>query len=375
MIAVQIQQKDARFYFVSFPAEDLLRHIRFTSRFHHEGEQIRPKPPAQEDEVARFIAGVERSDEAFQRKLTARKIRAIMNFYETALTQPPIPGTVLLFSQERLEFTPLSNLPGVGHLQNPAQPYLIIDGQHRLAALHFLAKKHPQEARTVQVPCIIFDGQSRDFAAEMFVVINSTPTRISRSHLVDLYEKVSWISPQQRLAASIVHMLYSRSDSPLRYRINRLGSRTQKDKWILQSELFHEVHRWLENEPCHSPAKEAERQYQILSDFLFAARKAWGEAWGNHQYMVTCPVTIRAMIRVCAQLTAHGQHEPAEDRLHRWMELLQPWNTLIPEFEVTNFHQRFPAKGQVERIRIIQNELLRPIKDSLPKNSTLTQTP
>jgi len=367
MIAVQIQQKDARFYFVSFPAEDLLRHVRFTSRFHHEDDHIQPTPPAEEDEVARFIANVERSDEAFQRELAAKKIRAIMNFYETALTQPPIPGTVLLFSQERLEFTPLSHLPGLGHLQNPAQPYLIIDGQHRLAALHFFAKKHPQEARAIQVPCIIFDRQSRDFAAEMFVVINSTPTRISKSHLVDLYEKVSWISPQQRVAARIVHMLYSRSDSPLRYRISRLGSRTHKDKWILQSELFHEVHQWIENDPSHSPAEEAERRYQILSDFLFAARKTWGEAWGNPGYMVTCPVTIRAMIRVCVQLTAQGEHEPAEDRLRRWMELLQPWTKLIPEFEATNFYQRFPAKGQVERIRIIQNELLRPIKHSLAR--------
>ena len=35
-------------------------------------------------------------------------------------------------------------------------------------------------------------------AAEMFVIINSTPTRINKSHLVDLYERVSWAEPRTK---------------------------------------------------------------------------------------------------------------------------------------------------------------------------------
>ena len=66
----------------------------------------------------------------------------------------------------------------------------VIDGQHRLAALHFFQKHRPEEAKTLHVPCMIFDGETEDFATEMFVTINSTPTRINKSHLVDLYEKV-----------------------------------------------------------------------------------------------------------------------------------------------------------------------------------------
>jgi len=41
--------------------------------------------------VAKFIARVERSDRSFQRELSHAKIRAIRNFYETAVSQPPIP--------------------------------------------------------------------------------------------------------------------------------------------------------------------------------------------------------------------------------------------------------------------------------------------
>ena len=38
MIATQIRQKDARFYFVSYPCEDILQRVRFISRFYGEGE-------------------------------------------------------------------------------------------------------------------------------------------------------------------------------------------------------------------------------------------------------------------------------------------------------------------------------------------------
>src|SRR5437588_150166 len=97
-------------------------------------------------------------------------------------------------------------------------------------------------AKTIFVPCVIFDGRSDDFATEMFVIINSTPTRINKSHLVDLYERVSWAEPDRRFSARIVEMLYRESDSPLRYRINRLGGRSKQEKWILQAELFNEIH-------------------------------------------------------------------------------------------------------------------------------------
>ncbi len=226
MLATQVRQKDGVFYFVAYPAEDLLRKIRFMSRFYGEGEQIAPIEPSEEDDIARFIAKIERTDKAFQRQLSRAKVRAITNFYETAMSQPPIPGTVLLFTPERLQFERVGTFEQVGNLEEPGGNYLIIDGQHRLAALHFYQQNHPGDARTIRVPCVIFDGRSEDFATEMFVIINSTPTRINKSHLVDLYERVSWAAPDKKFAARVVELLYSEPDSPLRYRINRLGGRS-----------------------------------------------------------------------------------------------------------------------------------------------------
>src|SRR3989441_12679298 len=245
MMATQIRQKDALFYFVAYPSEDLLTRVRFMSRFYDEGETIKPEEVEAGDDVAQFIARIERSDKAFQRALSQSKVRAIRNFYETAVTQPPIPGTVLLFTPQKLRFDVMQDGSGVGRLQEPEENFLIIDGQHRLAALQFFERTHPDDAKNIHVPCVIFDGRSEDFATEMFVIINSTPTRINKSHLIDLYERVSWADPDRRFAAHIVEMLYSEGDSPLRYRINRLGGRSKQEKWILQAELYNEIHRWV----------------------------------------------------------------------------------------------------------------------------------
>jgi DGQHR domain-containing protein len=364
MIATQIRQKDALFYFASYPSDKLLQNVRFISRFYDEqGGVIEAEPGGDQDDVAQFIGKIERSDKAFQRELSRAKVRSIRNFYETAISQPPIPGTVLLFTPQKLNFEAWADGSGVGKLQEPGEKFLIIDGQHRLAALQFFMNTHPDDARNISVPCVIFDGRTEDFATEMFVLINSTSTRINKSHLIDLYERVSWTGPDRRFAANIAEMLYSESDSPLRYRINRLGGRSKKEKWILQAELFNEIHRWtrlawsqIEKE---GPDKRlAARYYAVARDFLKAAADVWGEAWGDAAFMVTKPVALKAMLRVCADLAA-GDTEPEEGRVERWRQRLAPWTEQARQFRNEGFYERFPAKGQVERVTRIHRELSR----------------
>jgi DGQHR domain-containing protein len=363
MLATQVRQKDGVFYFVAYPAEDLLEKVRFISRFYADGAQIAPEAVPEGDEVAQFIAKIERTDQAFQRQLSRPKVTAIKNFYETAASQPPIPGTVLLFTAETLRFDPVRGFENVGHLEAPRGKYLVIDGQHRLAALHFYRSERRDEARTIHVPCVIFDGKSEDFAAEMFVIINSTPTRINKSHLVDLYERVSWADPDRKFAAKVVERLYVEADSPLRYKINRLGGRSKQEKWILQAELFNELHRWVAADwkaisRDGTGAREVERFYERVRDFLKAAERVWGEAWGHSGYMVTRPVTLKAMLRVCADL-ARKDAEPSEGRVKRWEARLAPWGALKRDFRAEGFYERFPAKGQVERVARVHRELAR----------------
>jgi DGQHR domain-containing protein len=365
MLATRITQKEGIFYFIAYNAGDLLEKVRFTSRYYFEGEEIAQTKITEHDEVAQFIAGIERSEKGFQRVLNRQKIKQIVNFYETVVAQPMIPGTVLLFTDETLRFQKIEGSESIGHLSEPKGKYLVIDGQHRLAGLHFFHEKHPDQSLQVEVPCLLFDGRSADFATEMFVIINSTHTRINRSHLVDLYEKVSWESPEKKFAAKVVNLLYSESDSPLQYKVNRLGGRSKQEKWILQSEVFNELlklitahKRWIES---HLDMK-ADRCYALVRDYLKGVKDVMGEVWGqNDRYMFTRDVTLKALIRVLNDLIVDRKLISAweEQRSHHpFAELVKPWATLTKDFRADGFYERFPAKGQLERVRKIHQRLL-----------------
>jgi DGQHR domain-containing protein len=363
MLATRIVQKDGIFYFIAFKAADLLDRVSFTSRYYFEGEQIEAEEPG-DDEVARFIAGIEKNEKSFQRILNRRKIRQIVNFYETAVSQPLIPGTVLLFTDETLRFRRSDTSDSVGFLSEPEGKFLVIDGQHRLAALHFFRQKQPEAAEQVEVPCVVFDGKSADFATEMFVIINSTHTRINKSHLVDLYERVSWETPEKKFAAKVVNLLYEENDSPLRYRINRLGGRSRQEKWILQSEVFNEIHKVVQANRRFFEERfqlRADRAYSVIRDYLKAVRQVMDSVWGdNERYMFTRDVTLKALLRVFGDLVKNRKliHVWEENRDPRvFVGALRPWADLAREFRAEGFYERFPAKGQVERVRRIHVRL------------------
>jgi hypothetical protein len=63
------------------------------------------------------------------------------------------------------------------------------------------------------------------------------------------------------------------------------------------------------------------------------------------------------MLRVCFDL-AHADPDP-EDRVKRWARKLSPWSDLARSFKQEGFYERFPAKGQVERVSRIYKELAR----------------
>jgi DGQHR domain-containing protein len=367
MLSTRIRQKDGIFYFVSFKARDILNRVRFTSRFYFEGETIEADAD-EDDPVAKFIGKVERSEKAFQRLLSRKKVREIVNFYESAETQPAIPGSILLFSEEVLKFRPLGQYESVGDLEDPKSGFLIIDGQHRLAGLHFFGSKNPTLLDQIEVPCVIFDGKTGDFAAEMFVIINSTQTRINRSHLIDLLDRISSYDDETRLAAHIVRELYERASSPLQYKINRLGARSRQEKWILQAELFNEVKKLVvQNEKLFMKdfRGKSDRGFELIADYLKAVRTVMEKIWGvNDRYKFTSSVTLKALIRVLAELSLR------DDLMGKWREnpssrvfekLIAPWADLKDEFRNEGFYERFPAKGQIERVRIIEQRLLREI--------------
>ncbi len=367
MLATRIRQKDGIFYFVNFKERDILSRVKFTSRFYFEGETIEAEAD-EDDPIAKFIGSVERTEKAFQRLLSRRKVREIVNFYESAETQPAIPGTVLLFSEDVLKFRPLGQYQSVGDLEDPKSGFLIIDGQHRLAGLHFYGARNESLLDHIEVPSVIFDGKTGDFAAEMFVTINSTQTRINRSHLVDLLDRISRTDDETRLAASLVKKLYEADSSPLQYKINRLGGRSRQEKWILQAELFNEIKKLIiQNDKLFMKdfRGKPDRAFELIADYLKAVRTVMERIWGaNDKYKFTSSVTLKALIRVLGDLTLQ------EDLIAKWRENPSPrvferviagWADLKDEFRSEGFYERFPAKGQIERVRVIEQRLLREV--------------
>lgn len=367
MLATQIRQKDGMFYFASAKARDILSRVRFTSRFYFEGETIEADPE-RDDPIAKFIGSIEKSEKAFQRLISRKKVRDLVNFYESAETQPAIPGTVLLFAEEVLGFRRLSGQETIGHLEEPQSGFLIIDGQHRLAGLHFYGERNPELMDKIDVPCLVFDGKTADFAAEMFVIINSTQTRINRSHLVDLLDRIGRYDEKTRLAAILVRKLYEEASSPLQYKINRLGGRSRQEKWILQAELFNELKKLVENND-HLFMREfkgkPERGFEFIADYLKAVRSVMDRIWGNNdKYKFTTSVTLKAIIRVLGDLAERPQligdwlENPSEKVFQK---AVAGWADLKDEFRNEGFYERFPAKGQLERVRVIQQRLLKEV--------------
>ena len=88
----------------------------------------------------------------------------------------------------------------------------------------------------------------------------------------------------------------------------------------------------------------------------------WGE---NEKYMFTRDVTLKALIRVFGDLLRAGKVVEAwkEDKSSRpFRDVIRPWAELNKEFRAEGFYERFPAKGQVERVRRIHTRLMEALR-------------
>jgi hypothetical protein len=183
-----------------------------------------------------------------------------------------------------------------------------------------------------------------------------------------LYEKIEWGTDQEKkYAARLVRALYEQSDSPLQYHINMLGGRSQQELWINQAQIFGEIHRVILRREARDAFRDGrgysrDRGYGFLRDVLRGARAAFGEAWGdNKRFMVTRDVTLKALIRVAGDAAAAWGKKLAQapDAARQLEERFRPWSELARDFRREGFYERFPARGQVERVDKIRKQLAR----------------
>jgi lipopolysaccharide biosynthesis regulator YciM len=62
------------------------------------------------------------------------------------------------------------------------------------------------------------------------------------------------------------------------------------------------------------------------------------------------------MVRVCADL-AREDGDNESGRVARWEQRLAAWSDMAKQFRDEGFYERFPAKGEVERVARIHREL------------------
>src|SRR6476619_5622503 len=166
------------------------------------------------------------SEHDYQRPIIRKKIDELVAYYLQCAdsgTLPAIPGSVLLVSDRRLDFSPSGGRGDSGTLKLPEESGILraLDGQHRLLALHQLAEKH--NLRDFQVPAVVFDNLTPDQVVELFVTINAKHTKLNPSHLISLAGRRLY--PDKTLATShdIIRALSEDASSPLHGEIKLFG--------------------------------------------------------------------------------------------------------------------------------------------------------
>ncbi|HEX9443275.1 MAG TPA: hypothetical protein VGA73_04105, partial [Candidatus Binatia bacterium] len=105
--------------------------------------------------------------------------------------------------------------------------------------------------------------------------------------------------------------------------------------------------------------------YALVRDYLKAVRDVMHAVWGdNERHMFTRDVTLKALVRVFGDLIRNRKIFQAWDEKRDprvFAALMLPWTELTRDFRAEGFYERFPAKGQVERVRRIHVKLAQAI--------------
>src|SRR3989442_1067380 len=163
--AHRVKQFGVEFYQAGLSAKDIDRLVKFEGLGYTGGPQNEEQPKAKRvsrsrvnwDALERRIG---ESETAYQRPVIRRKIDELVSYYrecKDAATLPAIPGAVIITSEKRFTFTPVAGHHDLGLLQIPEEHGVlrVLDGQHRLLALHALSQNG--EASGILGPAVVFD--------------------------------------------------------------------------------------------------------------------------------------------------------------------------------------------------------------------------
>ena len=347
--AHRVKQFGVEFYQASFSAKDIDRLVKFEVLGYTGGpHQEEPKRPTRAARGRVNWEILERrigeSESAYQRPVIRRKIDELVSYYrecKDAGTLPAIPGAVIITSEKRFTFTPLSSHHDLGLLQIPEEHGVlrVLDGQHRLLALHALSQAG--ENLGIEVPAVLFDTLDARQIVELFVTINAKHTRLNPSHIISLAGRKLYPDPNQALAHDVIRSLNDDDTSPLHGEVKMLGSGRGR---VSQAPLAEEIVDLLETvEKVGGAARIQELRQgakRFFLNYLKAIAGVFPNAWAGRKYSIKTGAALRAFIRVSPDVIARVREmrrDPYE--LHAIREAIRPWGERLRD-------RRFETEGE-----------------------------
>jgi DGQHR domain-containing protein len=347
--ARRIRQFGVEFYQAGLNAKDIDRLVKFEVLGYSGGPRDeRSKSPSTKSRSRVNWDALEKriseSETAYQRPVIRRKIDELVSYYrecKEAGTLPPIPGAVIITSEKRFTFTSIAGHHDIGLLQIPEEHGVlrVLDGQHRLLALHGLNQSGEQMG--IEVPAVLFDSLDARQIVELFVTINAKHTRLNPSHIISLAGRKLYPDPNQAMAHDVIRSLNEDETSPLHGEIKMLGTGRGR---VSQAPLAEEIVELLETvEKVGGSAKIQELRQgakRFFLNYIKALSATFPAAWAGRKYSIKTGAALRAFIRVTPDVMARTRElrrDPFD--LHAIREAIKPWGERLRD-------RRFETEGE-----------------------------
>src|SRR5678816_3944451 len=294
--ARRVKQFGVEFYQAGLTAKDIDRLVKFEVLGYSGGPEPEPVK-ARKANASRARVNwdmlekrISESETAYQRPVIRRKIDELAAYYrecKDAATLPAIPGAVIITSERRVTFTPVAGHHDLGLLQIPEEHGVlrVLDGQHRLLALHALSQNG--EASGIEVPAVLFDSLDARQTVELFVTINAKHTRLNPSHIISLSGRKLYPDPNQAMAHDVIRSLNEDETSPLHGVIKMLGTGRGR---VSQAPLAEEIVDFLEAvEKLGGGARMNEMRQnakRFFLNYMKAVAGVFPTAWAGRKYSI-----------------------------------------------------------------------------------------
>ncbi|HEY7863534.1 MAG TPA: DGQHR domain-containing protein [Thermoanaerobaculia bacterium] len=363
--SLRLNQFGVRFYEALLSGADLQTLVGFeVLAFGHETQTTRGKKKPSARVNWEFLERkISASEQAFQRPIIQRKIEELVSYYLQCAdsgTLPAIPGSVLLVSERRLEFSPSGGRSDAGSLKLPDQPGILraLDGQHRLLALHQLAEKH--NLKDFQVPAVVFDSLTPDQVVELFVTINSKHTKLNPSHLISLSGRRLYRDENLAAAHDVIRALNEDEHSPLKGQIKVLGIGKGTVTQAALADEMRDVFAAMDAAGGRIAREFRENARRFFLNYFKAAARAFPAAFAGRKYSIKSSTALRAFLRivpyVIAMIRSRGGDVWSAGELDA---ALRPWAESIGDkrFETEGAWKDKMTGGTRSTVEILAREL------------------